>query len=140
MSGVTQVDGLLTKVDSTEVERAGAAAAAEARLRGDTSDPKYSASETLTTLRTAIDAMGGDAGSIAQQIQTEINKLDSDVNAATATTTHISSTNTNTTTNAAATPVANVLTSLTITDGKISAATAETIGAIPTETLQTIFV
>lgn len=140
MSGVTQVDGLLTSVDSTEVERAGAAAAAEARLRGNTSDPKYSASETLTTLRTAIDAMGGDAGSIAQQIQTEINKLDSDVNAATATDTHITSTNTNTTTNAAATPVANVLTSLTITDGKISAATAETIGAIPAATLQTIFV
>lgn len=139
MSGVTQVDGLLTKVDSTEVERAGAAAAAEARLRGNTSDPKYSASETLTTLRTAIDAMGGDAGSIAQQIQTEINKLDSDVNAATATTTHISSTNTNTTTNAAATPVANVLTSLTITDGKISAATGETIGAIPASELQAIF-
>ena len=140
MSGVTQTDGLLTSVDSTEVERAGAAAAAEARLRGDTTSSKYDPNETLTTLRTAIDAMGGDAGSIAQQIQTEIEKLDSDVNAATATTTHISSTNTNTTTNAAATPVANVLTSLTITDGKISAATAETIGAIPTETLQTIFV
>lgn len=60
MSGVTQVDGLLTSVDSTEVERAGAAAAAEARLRGDTSDPKYSASETLTTLRTAIAAEPND--------------------------------------------------------------------------------
>lgn len=141
MSGVTQTDGLLTSVDSTEVERAGAAAAAEARLRGDTTSSKYDPNETLTTLRTAIDAMGGDAGSIAQQIQTEIEKLDSDVNvASTASAGHVLSTNTNTATNAAATPVANVLTSLTITDGKISAATGETIGAIPAATLQTIFV
>ena len=141
VSSVTTENGGVTAVGSVEVEALGAAAAAEARLRGDTTSSKYNPNETLTTLRTAIDAMGGDAGSIAQQIQTEIEKLDSDVNvASTASAGHVLSTNTNTTTNAAATPVANVLTSLTITDGKISAATGETIGAIPAATLQTIFV
>lgn len=140
VSSVTTENGGVTAVGSVEVETVGAAAAAEARLRGASDAAGYVANDTLAALRNYLNAMGGDAGSIAQQIQTEINKLDSDVNAATATDTHITSTNTDTETNAAETPVANVLTSLTITDGKISAATAETIGAIPTETLQTIFV
>lgn len=139
MSGVTQVDGKLTSVDSQEVEIAGAAAAAEARLRGASTDDGYVADETLAKLRKDIDAMGGAAGSIAQQIATEIGKLDSDVNVASeASAGHVLSTNSNTETNAAATPVANVLTSLTITDGKISAATGETIGAIPLASINTV--
>ena len=83
--------------------------------------------------------MGGDSGSISSQIDAAIAELDSDVNAATVTSNHVTSTNTNTTTNAAATPVANVLTSITITDGILTAATAETIGAIPASSLQAIF-
>lgn len=134
MSGVTQVDGKLTAVDSQEVEIAGAAATAEANVRGG------NATDTLASLRADIDAMGGDAGSIAQQIQTEINKLDSDVNVASeASAGHVLSTNANTATNAAATPVVNVLTSLTITDGKISAATGEAISAIPISEIQRVF-
>ena len=139
MSGVTQVDGKLTSVDSQEVEIAGAAAAAEARLRGASTDDGYVADETLAKLRKDIDAMGGAAGSIAQQIATEIGKLDSDVNVASeASDGHVLSKNKNTVTNAAETPVANVLTSLTITDGKISAATGETIGAIPLDSINTV--
>lgn len=133
MSGVTQVDGKLTAVDSQEVEIAGAAATAEANVRGG------NATDTLASLREDIDAMGGDAGSISQQIQTEIQKLDSDVNVASeASAGHVLSTNTSTATNAQATPVVNVLTSLTITDGKISAATGETIGAIPISEIQSV--
>lgn len=139
VSSVTTENGGVTAVGSVEVEALGSAAAVESKLRGASDAPGYSATETLAALRNDIDAMGGAAGSISQQIQTEINKLDSDVNAATATTTHIPSTNSNTETNAAASPVANVLTSLTITDGKISAATAETIGAITEAQLSAIF-
>ena len=139
MSGVTQVDGKLTSVDSQEVEVAGAAAAAEARLRGASTDDGYVADETLAKLRKDIDAMGGAAGSIAQQIATEIGKLDSDVNVASeASDGHVLSNNKNTVTKAAETSVANVLTSLTITDGKISAATGETIGAIPLDSINTV--
>lgn len=111
----------------------------EAELRGDTTSQYYDATETLTSLRADIEAMGGDSGSISSQIDAAIAELDSDVNAATVTSNHVTSTNTNTATNAAATPVANVLTSITITDGILTAATAETIGAIPASSLQAIF-
>ena len=139
MSGITQVDGLITSIDSTEVEQAGAAAAAESSLRGATTAPGYVANDTLAALRNDINSITGGSGSIAQQITEALDDLDSDVNAATQTTNHVTSTNTNTTTNAAATPVANVLTSITITNGILTAATAETIGAIPASELQNIF-
>lgn len=139
MSGITQVDGLITSIDSTEVEQAGAAAAAESSLRGATTAPGYVANDTLAALRNDINSITGGSGSIAQQITEALDDLDSDVNAATQTTNHVTSTNTNTATNAAATPVANVLTSITITNGILTAATAETIGAIPASSLQAIF-
>ena len=50
MSGVTEVDGVLTSVDSVEVETAGAAAAAESRLRGASSAAGYVANDTLVPL------------------------------------------------------------------------------------------
>ena len=139
-SGTT--DGLAVASDvKTYVDGAvsGAVDALEAELRGDTTSQYYDATETLTSLRADIEAMGGDSGSISSQIDAAIAELDSDVNAATVTSNHVTSTNTNTTTNAAATPVANVLTSITITDGILTAATAETIGAIPASSLQAIF-
>lgn len=139
MSGVTEVDGVLTAVDSTEVEQAGAAAAVEATLRGDTTSASYDATETLTKLRTDINSITGGSGSIAQQITAALNNLDSDVNASTATTNHITATADSTTTNASATPTVDVITSFTITNGILTAATAETIGAITTSELQTIF-
>ena len=139
MSGVTEVDGVLTSVDSVEVEQAGAAAAVEATLRGDTTSASYDATETLTKLRTDINSITGGSGSIAQQITAALNNLDSDVNASTATTNHVSATAASTTTNASATPTVDVITSFTITDGILSAATAETIGAITASELQTIF-
>lgn len=139
MSGVTEVDGVITAVDSVEVEAAGAAAAAEAALRGSSSAVGYVANDTLAALRNDINSITGGSGSIATQISSALADLDSDVNASSATSNHVTSTNTNTTTNASATPVANVLTSITITDGILSAATAETIGAIPASELQAIF-
>lgn len=139
MSGVTEVDGVLTAVDSTEVEQAGAAAAVEATLRGDTTSASYDATETLTKLRTDINSITGGSGSIAQQITAALNNLDSDVNASTATAHHVSATATDTTTSASADPTVDVITSFTITDGILTAATAETIGAIPASELQAIF-
>lgn len=139
-SGTT--DGLAVASDvKTYVDGAVSSAVdgLEAELRGDTSSTYYDATETLTSLRADIEAMGGDSGSISSQIDAAIAELDSDVNAATVTSNHVTSVNTNTATNAAATPVANVLTSITITDGVLTAATAETIGAIPATSLQAIF-
>lgn len=139
MSGVTEVDGVLTSVDSVEVEAAGAAAAAESRLRGDSTDTAYDANETLLKLRKDINSITGGSGSIAQQITTALDALDSDVNASTATAHHVSATATSTTTNASATPTVDVITSFTITNGILTAATAETIGAITASELQAIF-
>lgn len=139
MSGVTEVDGVITAVDSVEVEAAGAAAAAEAALRGSSSAAGYVANDTLAALRNDINSITGGSGSIATQISSALADLDSDVNASSATSNHVTSTNTNTTTNASATPVANVLTSITITDGILTAATGETIGAITTSELEAIF-
>ena len=139
MSGVTEVDGVITAVDSVEVEAAGAAAAAEAALRGPSSAAGYVANDTLAALRNDINSITGGSGSIATQISSALADLDSDVNASSATSNHVTSTNTNTTTNASATPVANVLTSITITDGILTAATGETIGAITTSELEAIF-
>lgn len=139
MSGVTEVNGVITAVDSVEVEAAGAAAAAEAALRGSSSAAGYVANDTLAALRNDINSITGGSGSIATQITDALDDLDSDVNASSATTNHVTSTNTNTTTNASATPVANVLTSITITNGILTAATGETIGAITTSELEAIF-
>lgn len=140
VSGVTEVDGKLTAVDSTEVEVAGAAAAAEARLRGASTDEGYVADDTLAALRNDINSITGGSGSIATQIQAAVNDLDSDVNvAASASEGHVISSNASTATQADAT-VVNVLKSLTITDGKISVATAETIGAITLTELRSVLV
>lgn len=138
MSGVTQVDGQLTTVDSVEVEAAGAAAAAESRLRGASSAAGYVANDTLAALRNDINSITGGSGSIATQIADALDDLDSDVNASTATTNHVTATATNTT-SASATPTVDVITSFTITNGVVTAATAETIGAITASELQAIF-
>ena len=139
MSGVTEVDGVLTSVDSVEVETAGAAAAAESRLRGASSAAGYVANDTLAALRNDINSITGGSGSIATQISDALDDLDSDVNASTATTNHVTANPTNTTTSASATPTVDVITSFTITNGIVTAATAETIGAITASELQAIF-
>ena len=96
MSGVTEVDGVLTSVDSVEVETAGAAAAAESRLRGASSAAGYVANDTLAALRNDINSITGGSGSIATQISDALDDLDSDVNASTATTNHVTANPTNT--------------------------------------------
>ena len=139
VNSVTTQNGSVTAVGSVEVETAGAAAAAESRLRGATDAAGYVANDTLAALRNDINSITGGSGSIATQIANAINDLDSDVNASTATTNHITATPTNTTTSASATPTVDVITSFTITNGVVTAATAETIGAIPASELQAIF-
>ena len=139
VNSVTTENGSVTGVGSVEVEAAGAAAAAESRLRGASSAAGYVANDTLAALRNDINSITGGSGSIATQITNAINNLDSDVNASTATTNHVAATATNTTTSASANPTVDVITSFTITDGILSAATAETIGAITASELQTIF-
>ena len=137
---VVEENGALKSVGSLEVEQAGAAAAAESRLRGATDAAGYVANDTLAALRNDINSITGGSGSIATQIQAAVNDLDSDVNvAASASEGHVISSNASTATQADAT-VVNVLKSLTITDGKISAATAETIGAITLTELQSVLV
>lgn len=139
VNSVTTQNGSVTAVGSVEVETAGAAAAAESRLRGATDAAGYVANDTLAALRNDINSITGGSGSIATQIANAINDLDSDVNASTATTNHVSATATNTTTSASASPTVDVITSFTITNGILTAATAETIGAIPASELQAIF-
>ena len=139
VNSVTTENGSVTGVGSVEVEAAGAAAAAESRLRGASTAPGYTANDTLAALRNDINSITGGSGSIATQIADALDDLDSDVNASTATTNHVTATATSTTTNASATPTVDVITSFTITDGILSAATAETIGAITASELQTIF-
>ena len=79
MSGVTEVDGVITSIDSREVEQAGAAAAAESRLRGATDAAGYVANDTLAALRNEINSITGGSGSIATQIQNAVEALDSNV-------------------------------------------------------------
>lgn len=136
MSGVTQVDGKLTAVDSVEVEAAGAAAAAQAAVVGDAT----SAGNTLGKLEDRLDVLeGGASGSIADQIDSKINALDSAVNNASATG-NVNSTNDATNNGSASANLndVNVLKSITVVDGKITAATGETIGAIPVATVSAL--
>lgn len=73
VSGVTQVDGQLTAVDSVEVEAAGAAAALEAQLAvvaksGDADDVAYdntTSGLTSTDVQSAIDEVYGGLGTAA---------------------------------------------------------------------------
>lgn len=81
----------------------------------------------------------GESGSIASQINAKINTLDSDVDATTATTTHITTTpENNPGTISTHVTAAKVLSSITITDGKLSAATSQTIEAISDSELNSI--
>jgi len=76
VSGVTQTNGVLTDVDSVEVEAAGAAAALAATLSavatsGDADDVAYdnTTSElTATDVQAAIDEIAGTAGSAVQSV------------------------------------------------------------------------
>ena len=63
VSGVTEVDGVITAVDSVEVEAAGAAAAVKTELTGTaTTYTNLGAVETeIGAIRTAIDNLDGDA-------------------------------------------------------------------------------
>lgn len=124
MSGVTQADGLLTSVDSVEVEQAGAAAAVRTALLGDATTD----GDTLGELEDRIESL--EAGAAVESLDYSVNG---------SSTVNVNSTNTNTATNAAATPTVNVLTGFTVVDGVATAATAETIGAIPASSLQAIF-
>ena len=137
VSGVTEANGVITGVDSVEVESAGAAAAVESTLRGDTTSSSYSATETLTSLRASIDAIGGSgSGSIADQIATEIGKLDSAIVASTITN-HSSN-------NVETEPETYVFTGIQEVDGKLSSTASGTtsirIMGIPSATLDTILV
>lgn len=139
MSGITQVDGTITAIDSVEVEAAGAAAAAKTELLGDATN----AGNTLGKLEDRLDAIeGSGSGSISNQINAKVATLDSDVNvAASASTGHVVSTSaSNDGTTSAHVTAATVLTSLTITDGLFSAATSQTIEAISDSDLASILV
>lgn len=139
MSGITQVDGTITAIDSVEVEAAGAAAAAKTELLGDATTN----GNTLGKLEDRLDAIeGSGSGSISDQINAKVATLDSDVNvAASASTGHVVSTSaSNDGTTSAHVTAATVLTSLTITDGLFSAATSQTIEAISDSDLASILV
>lgn len=139
MSGITQVDGAITAIDSVEVEAAGAAAAAKTELLGDATTN----GNTLGKLEDRLDAIeGSGSGSISDQINAKVATLDSDVNvAASASTGHVVSTSaSNDGTTSAHVTAATVLTSLTITDGLFSAATSQTIEAISDSDLASILV
>ena len=139
VSGVTEVDGVLTAVDSLEVEQAGAAAAAEARLRGASDAAGYVANDTLAALRNELNSMTGGQGSIASQIQNAVNALDSSV-ASTGTTSGDNIAATQSAVDAESQTAQYFLTGATITDGKFSAGTSTKIEGIPTATLSSIFV
>lgn len=80
VSSVTTENGSVKAVGSVEVEALGSAAAVESKLRGASGAPGYSATETLAALRSDINAIsGGGEGSIADQIESAINDLDSTV-------------------------------------------------------------
>ena len=73
VSGVTEVDGVITAVDSVEVEQAGAAAALEAQLKaiaksGDSADASYdntTSGLTATNAQAAIDEIKAGLGTAA---------------------------------------------------------------------------
>ena len=139
MSGITQVDGAITTIDSVEVEAAGAAAAAKSELLGDATTN----GDTLGKLEDRLDAIeGSGTGSISDQINAKVATLDSDVNvASSASTGHVVSTSaSNDGTTSAHVTAATVLTSLTIADGLFSAATSQTIEAISDSDLASILV
>lgn len=139
MSGITQVDGAITAIDSVEVEAAGAAAAAKTELLGDATTN----GNTLGKLEDRLETLeGSGSGSVADQIDDAVAALDSDVNvAASASTGHVVSTSaSNDGTTSAHVTAATVLTSLTITDGLFSAATSQTIEAISDSDLASVLV
>lgn len=138
---VTEADGLLTApasgdVVAVSVDAAGAAKAAYDSLLGNAS----TAQAGDRTIEGLYKEIGN--GSVTTQINNAINALDSDVNVAQVSSPgHVISTNntTNVGTTSAHVTAAAVLTSVTITDGKFSAATAEIIEGIPDATLTTLF-
>lgn len=73
VSGITEVDGVITGVDSVEVENAGAAAALDAQLAtiaksGDSADASYdntTSGLTATNVQAAIDEIKGGLGTAA---------------------------------------------------------------------------
>lgn len=139
MSGVTEVDGVLTSVDSVEVEQAGAAAAVQTALVGDAS----ATGNTLGKLEDRLETLeGSGSSSIVDQIEVAIGALDSDVDiAATSSTGHVVTTPaSNPGTTSTHVSAATVLTSLTITDGIFTAATSQTIEAISDADLASILV
>lgn len=125
---VVEENGALKSVGSLEVEQAGASAAAEARLRGATDAAGYVANDTLAALRNEINSITGGSGSIATQIQTAIEGLDSSITASASRNAF------------EAEPDTAVFTTVSIVDGELDQATsaAVLIGGIPIETLTTI--
>ena len=136
---VVEENGALKSVGSLEVEQAGAAAAAESRLRGATDADGYVANDTLAALRNDINSITGGSGSIATQIQNAVNALDSSV-ASTGTTSGDNIAATQSAVDAESQTAQYFLTGATITDGKFSAGTSTKIEGIPTATLSSIFV
>lgn len=136
VSSVTTENGSVKAVGSIEVEAAGAAAAVKSELLGDAT----TTGNTLGKLEDRLETLeGSGTGSVADQIDAKIQALDSSVNGSVAPV--ISSTtsanNGSTTTHVTA---ATVLTSVTIEDGKFSAATSQTIEAISDTDLNSILV
>lgn len=135
VSSVTTENGGVTAVGSVEVEALGAAAAVESKLRGASDAPGYSATETLAALRSDINAIsGGGEGSIADQIESAIEDLDSTVDANLA--------GNNIAIHTAQENTAYVLTAVVQVDGVLDEQTSKKvlIEPIPVATLQTIFV
>ena len=127
---VVEENGALKSVGSLEVEQAGAAAAAESRLRGASDAAGYVANDTLAAIRNELNSMTGGQGSIASQIQTAIEGLDSSITASASR-------------NAVeAEPDVDVFTTVAIVDGKLDNATsaAVKIGGIPVADLEEILV
>lgn len=136
VSSVTTENGSVKAVGSIEVEAAGAAAAVKSELLGDAT----TTGNTLGKLEDRLETLeGSGSGSIDSRITTAIQGLDSSVNGSVAPV--ISSTTSandgSTTTHVTA---ATVLTSVTIEDGKFSAATSQTIEAISDTDLNDILV
>lgn len=128
VSSVTTENGGVTAVGSVEVEALGAAAAAETRVRGGNT------TDTLASLREDIDEITGGEGSIATQIQTAIEGLDSTVDANFA--------GNNIAIHTAQENTAYVLTAVAQADGVLVEGTSKKvlIEPIPAATLKTIFV
>lgn len=136
VSAVTTENGGVTGVTSVEVEAAGAAAAARTAVIGDASTN----GNTLGKLEDRLETLeGSGSGSIDSRITTAIQGLDSSVNGSVAPviSSTTSSNDGSTTTHVTA---ATVLTSVTIEDGKFSAATSQTIEAIDDTDLTSILV